>query len=247
MALFSPLFVEESGDVFTVVDDDFEGFLHNPENPPKHGLYLVKSMPGHFSGWNNGCLLHFSLLYEDDNIGRIVPSTGQFGNIRIIAVDKVTNKIYGYYFDHCVQSNDYTTFCGNGYQVWTRKATAWGDAIDGSLVTEPQNNGDSSSTSGISTSGKLFNLWGSFNNFNYARHDVQCWPGDYSTVAPPAIIGDWSGDHAGKRGTYCRGADNNQLKKRTWHSGGGSTTEDLTWVPAARVSIVTAYRSYMYA
>ena len=242
LALFSPLFVEESGEIFTVVDDDFLAFLHYPENPPKKGLYLVESMHGHFSGYYGGCLLHFRLLYEDDNIGRIVPSTGQFGNIRIIAVDKVTNKIYGYYFDRCDFSpNDYTTSCGNGYQVWTRKRTVWGDAIDGTLVTNPRNNGDSSLTSGISKSGKLFNLWGSFSNFNYARHsDVQC-------LDRPAIIDDWSGDNAGKRGSYCPGADtNNQLKKYTWHSS-GSTIEDLAWVPAARVSIRTACRLYVYA
>ena len=49
--------------------------------------------------------------------------------------------------------------------------------------------------SGISRypDGSLFNLYGSFTNFNYARYN-------YMDVVRPAIIGDWSGSRARSRG-----------------------------------------------
>jgi len=78
---------------------------------------------------------------------------------------------------------------------------------------------------------QLFNLWGSFDNFNYAKHDhIHC-------AARPAKIGDWTGFWAGSRGLYCPRVGNNQLKKHTWHSTGWITS-DMGWEPAAKVCAI---------
>jgi len=104
----------------------------------------------------------------------------------------------------------------------------WGDATDGSLVTEPVEYGEPAPIAGLSTNGRLFNLWGDVNNFNYAKHDdVQC-------EARPAIIDDWTGFYSGSRGFYCPGVNDNQLWKYTWDSDGGETAK-LGWTPAERI------------
>jgi len=227
LVMFSDKFVEHQGKIFTVVSD-----AHPTVST--HGLFMlgereIKATPIHLKGFTkglyevidrpslnpHGTCVEFELLYANPSIGQIV-ATSQFDPIQIIGVDKVNNRIYGYYPDPAGST-----------LTWKRKHTVWGDAKDGSLVTEPVDYGESAVTSGLSTNGRLFNLWG---DFDYAKHDgVHC-------AARPAIIGDWVGWYSGLRGFYCPGVSDNQLWKYTWHSGGGQISK-LGWTPAERVSV----------
>jgi len=174
----------------------------------RRGLYDVTDGPG-------SCVM-FGLLYEDPDIGQIVASS-QFDPIKIIGITGTI--IYGYYVH-------------NG--VWKREKTKWGDAQDGSLTVAL----DGGSTSGVAANGDMFHLYGKFDpdssnpsdrNFNWApQRDIQC-------ASKPAIIGDWSGRYAVYRGTYCPGADNNQLRKFTWHSS-GSAQEELSWKAGEKIA-----------
>mmetsp|Transcript_6090 Transcript_6090/g.13173 ORF Transcript_6090/g.13173 Transcript_6090/m.13173 type:complete len:381 (+) Transcript_6090:325-1467(+) len=224
--MFSDKFVEHQGKIFTVVSD-----AHPTVST--HGLFMlgereIKATPIHLKGFTkglyevidrpslnpHGTCVEFELLYANPSIGQIV-ATSQFDPIQIIGVDKVNNRIYGYYPDPAGST-----------LTWKRKHTVWGDAKDGSLVTEPVDYGESAVTSGLSTNGRLFNLWG---DFDYAKHDgVHC-------AARPAIIGDWVGWYSGLRGFYCPGVSDNQLWKYTWHSGGGQISK-LGWTPAERIA-----------
>lgn len=219
LAMFSDKFVEIDGRVYTVKNaENSGGFPYYPKHEilpwdeQPNGLYEVID---DLSLTGRACV-RFSLRFEsgDDNIGQIVASS-QFDPIKIIGVDQGTNRIYGYFYDSA-------TF-------WTRKRTVWGDATDGTLVAEPVEAGEIAPVSGVSRTGSFFNLWGDFDNFNYARHnEMQC-------VARPAIIDDWSGFWAGSRGRYCPGVGDNQLWKYTWH-GSGATKEKLGWTPATKVT-----------
>ncbi len=70
----------------------------------------------------------------------------------------------------------------------------------------------------------MFNLWGDFGNFNYAKHD------DIECSGFPSAIDEWS-DYDG---IYCPAADDNQLWKNTWH--GGWAKEKLNWAPASKIT-----------
>lgn len=162
---------------------------------------------------DSGSCVTFKLIYDNDGLGQIVASA-QFDPIEIIGV--ADTKIWGFY-------------PGSGGS-WSRKRTGWGNAIDGSLTVEPTLSTEVGNVSGLSMTGRLFNLWGSFDKFNYARHDhIHC-------VGRPAAIGDWTGKWAGSRGVYCPRADKpyHQLKKYTWHSS-GSVTTNMGWEPAAKI------------
>ena len=147
----------------------------------RHGLYEVRDRPDLLYKHLGSTWVSFNWLYLDDNIAQIVGAGPQFAPIQIIGVDQISNKIYGYYHPN--------------FFPCTRKRTEWGYALNGSLVAEPVEDGGYGSFSGISRypGGSLFNLYGSFTNFNYARYN-------YMDVVRPAIIGDWSGSRARSRG-----------------------------------------------
>ncbi len=131
----------------------------------------------------------FGLLYADPDIGQIVASS-QFNPIKIVGVTGTT--IYRYYVRN---------------EVWKGEPTKWGDAKYGSLNVEM---GQFGLVSGIAVNGNMFWLWGSFDldssdpkdwNFNYVQSPtIKC-------ASKPTIVGDWTGAHAGLRGTYCPGPD----------------------------------------
>jgi hypothetical protein len=204
LVMFSDQFVEHKGKVYAAPEEGYS------EHVATRGLYEVIDQI-------ETCV-KFELLYADDDIGQIVASS-QFDPIQIIGISGTT--IYGYYPDS-----------SNG--VWLRKRTGWGDAQDGSLVVGPVLNGEVAYIAGLSANNRLFNLWGSYDNFNYARHDDIGCVGDWGSAGRPAIIDDWAGFWAGERGIYCRKAGSNQLMKWTWHESGSITTE-LIWEPAARI------------
>lgn len=78
-------------------------------------------------------------------------------------------------------------------------------------------------------SGRMFTLWGNFDDFNYAKMDhITC-------AAPPASIGDWTGFWSGSRGTYCPRASDNQLTKNTWH-GSGRVTSEVVWKAGSKIT-----------
>jgi hypothetical protein len=160
----------------------------------------------------SGACVTFRLLYEDDTLGQIVASS-QFDPIEVIGVSGTT--IYGYYPNPVSRGG-----------AWLRKPTEWGNAIDGSLSAEPKPINKAAGVSGLSSNErvskhssvlrvfrwvlelarylnllvayhtKLFNLWGDFNNFNYAKHNgIVC-------SARPAAIDDWTGFFSGSRGLY---------------------------------------------
>eukprot|EP00579_Thalassiosira_antarctica_P032235 CAMPEP_0202002852 /NCGR_PEP_ID=MMETSP0905-20130828/8599_1 /ASSEMBLY_ACC=CAM_ASM_000554 /TAXON_ID=420261 /ORGANISM="Thalassiosira antarctica, Strain CCMP982" /LENGTH=243 /DNA_ID=CAMNT_0048559885 /DNA_START=114 /DNA_END=841 /DNA_ORIENTATION=+ len=211
LAMFSDKFIEHNGKVFTVKNAQGEGGFPN-YTEGENGLYEVS-----VSGWPYEACVQYHLIYEDDNIGQIVASS-LFDPIEIIGVDSATNRIYGY---HQVSAPS---------GGWERKRTAWGYALDGSLVAEPVETGEAAPIAGVARDGTMFSLWGDFNNFNYSdKSKLKC-------AGRPAIIGDWSGFFAGSRGNYCPGEGNNQLRKYTWHDSGGSTADELNWVPASKIA-----------
>mmetsp|Transcript_28519 Transcript_28519/g.60443 ORF Transcript_28519/g.60443 Transcript_28519/m.60443 type:complete len:386 (+) Transcript_28519:345-1502(+) len=217
--MFRENFVEHKGTVYASLssamtdgyDVDFDDTDRAPERSHLSvgGLYKVTD--------DSGTCVNLQLIYEDDSIGQIVASS-QFDPIEIIGVSG--SKIYGYYPE------------SGG--TWSREQT-WGDATDGTLTVEPVLSDESGLVSGLTSNGKLFNLWGSFSiddpakrNFNYAPQDhIHC-------SARPAGIGDWTGFWAGSRGVYCPQEGSKQLVKYTWH-GDGPTTTPMDWAPAARI------------
>lgn len=75
----------------------------------------------------------------------------------------------------------------------------------------------------------MFNLWGDFNNFNYAKQDeIKC-------SSAPAGIDEWSGRLADYRGLYCPDFSSKQLWKSTWNSN-GTTRSKLNWAAASRIT-----------
>jgi len=213
LAMFSDKFVEHKGKVFTVKNAQGEGGFPN-YTEGENGLYEVSGSG--IVGPYNACV-QYHLLYEDNNIGQIVASS-RFDPIEIIGVDSASNRIYGYYQDSASPGG------------WERKRTAWGYALDGSLVAEPVEDGEAAPIAGVALDDTMFSLWGDFNNFNFSnKSKLKC-------AGRPAIIGDWSGNRAGSRGNYCPGKGNNQLKKYTWHGSGGSTADELSWEPASKIA-----------
>eukprot|EP00804_Cyclotella_cryptica_P026672 CCRYP_007921-RB/>CCRYP_007921-RB protein AED:0.04 eAED:0.04 QI:493/1/1/1/1/1/3/137/364 len=207
LVMFRSNFIEHKGKVYASLSaspystgNDY--FAPERDDLSAGGLYEVTD--------DSGSCVTLQLLYADDTLGQIVASS-QFHPIEIIGVSGKT--IYGYY-------------PGSG-GAWQRKKTVWGDATDGSLSVEPVMSGKVGHVSGISSNGNLFNLWGGFSNFNYARHD------DIYCTERPAEIGDWTGFYAGSRGTYCP-SRMSSLKKYTWYSS-GSVTTDIGWEPAERI------------
>lgn len=166
--------------------------------------------------------VEFRLIYETSSIGQIVPvARKNLAPIEVIGVDKQTNKIYGYYPDE-----------GSPGGLWQRKSTLWGDAIDGTLAWGPEGE-----IGGVSTNGKLFNLWGEFeSNFNYAKHDnINC-----STLPFSAANIEWLSPYSNFRGLYCID-DDGIFTKYTWNSdsNGGPTSSTLDWTPAKRIMRLT--------
>lgn len=234
LAMFSDKFVEVNNKVFAVkqrrASSGFPKEINNdvPFSDQLIGQDMIRKAPsGLYQVVENEDIgkscVNFILVYPDNDIGQIVGSGPQFDPIEIIGVDMVNHNIYGYYEKV-------------GFPHYDRKRTKWGHAIDGSLVAEPAEDGEYVSISGRAwwnnhptKHGSLFNLWG---DFNYARHD------DVRCSGRPAAMADWSGLHAPARGVYCPGEGNNQLKKYTWHSksSGGSTVEELSWLPAAKIA-----------
>ncbi|KAL7467809.1 hypothetical protein ACHAXS_008045 [Conticribra weissflogii] len=214
-------FIEsKNGNVYTVYGgQDSCGFPEDENGstlPPGivKGLYEVIDMEG-------SCVL-FRLLFEDDFIGQIVPTANaHLAPIEVIGIDKSTNKIYGYYPDQ-----------GSAGGLWKRKSTIWGDATDGTMTWGP--NGE---VGGVSKNGRMFNLWGNFESFNYAKHnDILC------NTSPTATANiEWGSPNSRYyRGLYCVD-DDGLLSKYTWksNSDGGPTKSKLDWEPADKISRLT--------
>lgn len=135
LAMFSDKFIEVDGRVYTVKNaDNTGGFPFLSKYPDtfdwnENGLYEVR-------GGGDPCV-YYQLLFRDDNIGQIVPAADDFNPIKIIGVDRVTNRIWGYGQFH-------------EHSPWERKRTVWGRAKDGSLVAEPKVGGGTARNAGMS-------------------------------------------------------------------------------------------------
>ena len=216
LVMFDPHFVEHCGKIYAAPPDGYFSPFDDVSDyfRGRRGLYLV-------TDGSSSCV-KFCLLYLDNAIGQIVASA-QFDPIEIIGVSGTD--IYGYYEQ-------------GGF--YARKKTEWGDATDGSLIAHLDEDGI---VSGISSEGYMFNLWGSFENFNYARHG----DADGSKCASgPASIDDWTGFLSGSRGTYCPSQEDGQLWKYTWNPDPiGGTFEKLSWTAAKKVHMFHLIRTHL--
>ena len=134
LVMFRENFVEHKCEVYASLSTAWS-LCDVPEqlDLEKGGLYEVID--------EAGACVTYRLIYEDENIGQIVASS-QFDPIEIISVSGST--LFGYY-------PDYSSTGG----TWQRKASLWGDAIDGSLSVEPVLNGDVGGVTGLSSDGRV--------------------------------------------------------------------------------------------
>jgi len=200
----------DDGRVFAVMGVRGFPWLVNGNSAP--GLYEVIDQ-------NDSCV-KYNLIYPDNNVGLLLSlgENSEFSPIEIVAVDRSTNRIYGYYED---TPGD-----------WKRKKTRWGYAADGTLVGLADEQG-SVRVRGLSPEGWRIGLYGDFVKFNYYRDTtVKC------AGTPPATVRDWEGEWRSFRGSYCADIIDKHVIKDTWHSSanGGSVETHLVGEPANKLS-----------
>mmetsp|Transcript_23614 Transcript_23614/g.49457 ORF Transcript_23614/g.49457 Transcript_23614/m.49457 type:complete len:441 (-) Transcript_23614:71-1393(-) len=203
---------DDDGRVFAVMGVRGFPWLVNGNSAP--GLYEVIDQ-------NDSCV-KYNLIYPGGNMGLLVSlgENSEFSPIEIVAVDRFTKRIYGYYED---TPGD-----------WKRKKTVWGYAADGSLAGVVDNQGSVRVVNGLHPQGWRIGLYGNFVNFNYSRDTTVKCAGTW----PPATADSWGGKWGPFRGSYCADIIDKHVIKDTWHSSanGGSVETHLVGEPANKLS-----------